>query len=449
MRFLSQYVTRHRRQLVIGFCALAVGVAATWWIGAEQAQASERPLALFQTVPPTPPPAPTAPPPTPTPRPRDKKEDKNDTPPASPTPAPSAVSETAPASGAATSPLTGVINATTLNVRQGPGAAFPVVGRLPNGTVVTVVARNVDNTWLNICCLPDGQTQGWVSAQFVTPNYTVAELEALPLGDGATLIADITPTASDVVAPVVTLPAGALRGVVAAVSLNVRAAPSTNAAVLGKLSNGASVALIGRNAASDWWLACCVPGGAENGWVSAQFITTDADAAMLAALPVTTGRDTPIAAIPAASATATPVAASDALSPTVLALTAALEPEFPMQGEQLLLAFTLTNSGDANAVNVEFSFEVPSGLGFVSASAEDGGEVTAQETDAGATLIVVTWPELAAGGVTTTRLSLAVDATLADGAVIDGAAAALADNAEATSVAISVGMPPASPPDFQ
>jgi uncharacterized protein YgiM (DUF1202 family) len=55
--------------------------------------------------------------------------------------------------------LTGVISATTLNVRQGPGGAFPVVGRLPNGTVVTVVARNADNTWLNICCLPDGATR--------------------------------------------------------------------------------------------------------------------------------------------------------------------------------------------------------------------------------------------------------------------------------------------------
>lgn len=448
MKFLNQYVTRHRRQLLVGLCALVVGVAATWWLGVEQAQASERPLALFQTVPPTPPPAPTAPPPTPTPRPRDKKEDKNDTLPA-PTPTPSAVREIAPASGATTSPLTGVINATTLNVRQGPGAAFPVVGRLPNGAVVTVVARNADSTWLNICCLPDSQTQGWVSAQFVTPNYSAAELEALPLGDGATLIAGITLTAPDVAAPMATLPAGALRGAVDAVSLNVRAAPSTTAAILGKLSNGADVALLGRNEASDWWLVCCVPGGAENGWVSAQFITTDADAVMLAALPVTTGRDTPIAAMPTALATATPVAASDLLSPTVLALTAAQEPEFPLQGDQLAFTLTLTNAGDAAAVNAELSFEVPAGLGFVGASAEDGGEVTAQDTDTGATLIVVTWPELAAGGATTVKLALAVDATLADGAVIDGAAAALADNAEATSVAISVGMPPASPPDFQ
>ena len=445
MHFLNQYVARHRRQWLLGICALVVGVAATWWIGAEQAQASEKPVALFQTIPPTPPPAPTAPPPTPTPRPRENKQN----PPTSPMSTPTATGETAPASGATTSTLTGVINATTLNMRQGPGATFPVLGRLPNGTLVTVIARNADNTWLNICCLPDGQTQGWVSAQFVTPNYSAAELEVLPVGDGATLIADATPSATPVVAaPVVTLPAGALRGEVAAVSLNVRAAPSTAAAILGKLANGAAVAILARNDASDWWLVCCAPGGAENGWVSAQFITTGADAATLAALPVTTGRNTPAVATPEA-ATATPVAASEALSPTVLALSVALQPELPVQGDQVVLAFTVTNSGDASAVNAEVSFEVPAALDFVGASAEDGGEVTALETDAGAALIVVTWPELAAGGATTVKLTLTVDATLADGAVIDGAAAALADNAAATSVAVSLGMPPASPPDFQ
>jgi hypothetical protein len=61
----------------------------------------------------------------------------------------------------------------------------------------------------------------------------------------------------------------------------------------------------------------------------------------------------------------------------------------------------------------------------------------------GAPLIVVTWPELAAGGATTVKITLTVDTALANGAVIDGAAAALADNATSTSVAVSVGMPPA------
>jgi uncharacterized repeat protein (TIGR01451 family) len=423
MNFLNHQFVHKRRLLTNGLLVLVTGAAAVLWMSAGQVQASEAPVAQFQTLPPTPTPAPTAPPPTPTPRPRDDNR------PAQPAPTPTVAGATDPAPGATTSTLTGVINATTLNVRQGPGSTFPVVGRLPNGTVVTVVARNADNTWLNICCLPDSETRGWVSAQFVTPNYNTAELAALSVDDGATL------------------PADAPRGTVAAVSLNVREAASTSAALLGKLGNGTAVTLLGRNDAGDWWLICCAPGGAGNGWVAAQFIATDAAEAVLAALPVTTGRDTPAAATPAPAAT--PVAASEAISPTVLTLAAALQPTFPVQGEQVVFAFTLTNTGEAAAVDAELSFEMPVGLSFVGASAEDGGEVAALDTDSGASLIVVTWPELAAGGATIVKITATVDTALANGAVIDGAAAALADNAASTSVAVSIGMPPAAPPDFQ
>lgn len=435
MNFLNHQFVHKRRLFTNGLLVLVTGAAAVLWMSAGQVQASEAPVAQFQTLPPTPTPAPTAAPPTPTSRPRDN----NDNHPAQPAPTPTTVGETAPAPGATASTLTGVINATTLNVRQGPGSAFPVVGRLPNGTVVTVAARNADNTWLNICCLPDGETRGWVSAQFVTPNYSTVELAALPVDDGATR------------------PADAPRGTVAAVSLNVREAASTSAAVLGKLGNGTAVTLLGRNDAGDWWLICCVPGGAGNGWVAAQFIATDAAEAVLAALPVTTGRDTAAAATPAPAATpepatpepAAPVAASEAVSPTVLTLAAALQPTFPVQGEQVVFAFTLTNAGEAAAVDAELSFEMPVGLSFVGASAEDGGEVAALDTDSGASLIVVTWPGLAAGGATIVKITATIDPALANGAVIDSAAAALADNAASTSVAVSIGMPPAAPPDFQ
>ena len=442
MNFLKDQLAHKRQLFTNGLLALIVGAAALLWIGVEHIWAGEASVAQFQngTLPPPPTPKPTTPPPTPTPRPRD-----NNKPPVQPpTSTPTTPGESAPAPVAATSTLTGVISATTLNVRQGPGGAFPVLGRLPNGTVVTVVARNADNTWLNICCLPDGATQGWVSAQFVTPNYTVAELAALPVGDGATLVAGATPVA---VPPTLPLPADAPTGTVGVVSLNVREAPSTSAAILGKLSNATTVTLLGRNAAGDWWLVCCTPGGAENGWVSAQFITTDADAATLAALPVTTGRETPGVATPAP--TATPITAAAALSPTLLTLATMLSPTYPVQGDQLILAFTLTNTGDAAAANTELSFEAPSGLSFVGASADDGGEAAVLDTASGAPLIIVTWPELAAGGATTVKITLTVDAALANGAVIDGAAAALADNATSTSVAVSVGMPPATPPDFQ
>lgn len=408
-----------RCKLIIAVCMLVVGIGALGWVGVKSVQASERPVALFQTIPPTPTPKPPAPLPTPTPRPHNNNKS-----PTSPAQSPSApVDESAPTPNASVGVLTGVINATTLNVRQGPGGAFPVLGRLSNGAVVTVVARSVDNSWLNVCCLPDGRTKGWVSAQFVTPNYSAAELAALPVG--------------------------ALSGTVAAVSLNVRAAPTTTAAILGKLLNGAAVSILARNDASDWWLVCCVPGSTDNGWVSAQYIAPNANAAMLAALPVTADRNISGAMTPPEPTTATSAAASAALQPTLLMLTAALQPAFPTQGDLVEIAFTLTNTGDANAINAEISFEVPTGMDFVGASAEDGGEVSMLETDTGATLVVAAWPTLAASEATTLELKLTVAETLSNGSVIDGMTTALADNAEATSVAISVGMPPALPPDFQ
>ncbi|MCB0111713.1 MAG: CHAT domain-containing protein, partial [Caldilineaceae bacterium] len=47
-----------------------------------------------------------------------------------------------------------------LNVRSGPGTAYPRIGALRAGNRVTVVGSNVDETWWEICCV-DGQ-QGWI-----------------------------------------------------------------------------------------------------------------------------------------------------------------------------------------------------------------------------------------------------------------------------------------------
>jgi uncharacterized repeat protein (TIGR01451 family) len=445
MNVLNHRFAQKRRLLAYLTLALLAGAFTMLWIGQRDAQASEAPTAVYQpgTLPPRTP-TPVSQPPTPTPRPRD---DDNQTQPPTPTPTTAAAggqpATPLPAPGA----LTGVINATTLNVRQGPGATFAVIGRLTNGATVTVLARNADNSWLKICCLPDGQTAGWVSAQFVTPNYTPEQLAALPIGEGAT-----PPVAAPTAVATSPAASGALTGTVAVVALNVREAPSTTDPILGKLSSGTIVTLLGRNAAGDWWLVCCAPNGAGNGWASAQFIDTDAPAAALAALPVTTGRETPIVATPAPSPTPVTAATTPTTTVTVsttLAMTALQQPASAVQGEQVVLAFTITNTGEAAAVNAELSFEVPAGLAFTGVSASDGGEAVEEEVATGGALIIVTWPELAPGLVTTAKVTVTVADDLANGAVVDGAAVSLADNADASFAPISVGMPPAAPPDFQ
>ncbi|MCB9119331.1 MAG: SH3 domain-containing protein [Caldilineaceae bacterium] len=326
-----------------------------------------------------------------------------------------------------------------LNVRNGPGTSYPVIGRVGRDAVVTILGRNADASWLNFCCLPNSQTQGWISALFVTPGYTAEQAAALPVIDVAAPVATATPTTRPV-------DSGARTGVVSAVALNMREAPSTDAAVLGKLRSGATVTVLARNDAGDWWLVCCVPGGEENAWVAAEFVTpnfTDA-----ASLPVTTGRTAPAEAEAPAAATPEPTPTQASLEATTLEVAVVQDPAAALQGEQIMLAFTVTNTGSAEAAMVELSFELPAGLAFVSASA-DGGEVVQEDADSGAAIVVVTWESLPAGESAGAKVTVSIAEDVADGAVLDGAAAVVAENAELASVAVSVGLPPVDPPDFQ
>ncbi|MEZ4671258.1 MAG: SH3 domain-containing protein [Anaerolineae bacterium] len=62
--------------------------------------------------------------------------------------------------------IEGVVNVSdSVNVREGPGRSFKVVGSLAPRSTVRVLGRNDDGTWLQIR-MEDG-SEGWVSAQFI------------------------------------------------------------------------------------------------------------------------------------------------------------------------------------------------------------------------------------------------------------------------------------------
>ncbi len=102
------------------------------------------------TLPPTvaPTAAPTAVPPTPTP------------PPPPPTPVPVSASAKQ-----------------AVNVRQGPGDQFRVVGKLPANTPALVIGKSEDGKWYQIA-FPDATTPSWVAAAFVTVS---GPIEAMPV----------------------------------------------------------------------------------------------------------------------------------------------------------------------------------------------------------------------------------------------------------------------------
>jgi hypothetical protein len=74
---------------------------------------------------------------------------------------------------------TATVDTATLNVREGPGTDFDVLGSLVAGAQVTVLARNDDNSWWYICCVPNTTTQGWASAQLLTPSFERAQAQSL------------------------------------------------------------------------------------------------------------------------------------------------------------------------------------------------------------------------------------------------------------------------------
>jgi hypothetical protein len=119
---------------------------------------------------PTPTPMPGAPDtPTPTPVPPGVDTPTPTTPPTD-TPVPA----TLPYGGAPT-----IVALVGLNVRSGPGTAYPVIGVLPAGQAARITGQNADGTWWQIVFPPDSGGRGWVSS--AAQYGTAYNLEGVPI----------------------------------------------------------------------------------------------------------------------------------------------------------------------------------------------------------------------------------------------------------------------------
>ena len=83
------------------------------------------------------------------------------------TPTPTSPSET-PAPG--DTPI--AVTTTDLNVREGPGQSYPVLGLLPVNTQVEVSGQNADGSWWEIVYPPDTPERAWIYAAFTRPSNT-------------------------------------------------------------------------------------------------------------------------------------------------------------------------------------------------------------------------------------------------------------------------------------
>ncbi len=155
-----------------------------------------------------------------------------------------------------------------------------VLATLPLGSTLTVTGRSGDGAWL-AAYTDDGQA-GWVAVSQVRlfgDEETLVEVsESQSPALVATLVAEarlpvgpipVTPVTPGPPTPAPATPVPGSGGVVATVQVaaNVRAGPGTDFPVVGGLSQGTQVTVVGRNESGDW-LQVQLPGEPpRQGWI--------------------------------------------------------------------------------------------------------------------------------------------------------------------------------------
>lgn len=140
----------------------------------------------------------------------------------------------------------GTVNTGALNIRTGPGINFDVVTYVYRGTVLMLLARNDDSSWVKITT--SGGTQGWVNARYVQTAYPIS---SLPIQFGA----------SD-----------SYTGTVVSYGLNMRTGPNASYPRITALSRGTGFRLLARDATGTWVKIQLFDG--RQGWVHSGYITT-------------------------------------------------------------------------------------------------------------------------------------------------------------------------------
>ncbi len=172
---------------------------------------------------------------------------------------------------AAGSNTVAVVRSSGADLYDAPDGA--AIQSLARGSALEAIGRTADGAWLKVTTA-DGVT-GWTPAV----RLVVFAVENLPaLSDAQAKPAQSSAAAGRVAITSTT----AITGTVTTVgeSLNLRAGPGTDYAVIGARSPGETLALAGRNKSTEW-LAVTLPDGKDIGWVSSSFVRAAGDPARL------------------------------------------------------------------------------------------------------------------------------------------------------------------------
>jgi hypothetical protein len=214
----------------------------------------------------------------------------------------------------ASSPFTGMVGSSGALLYLAPGNY--ILKDVSGGSVVTVTGRSADNLWYAIY-LESGEA-GWIVATrirlsgderllpVVDQSHSPEEMATSGDDSAAEILMPVSAPTTPTRLPAPQPQTGAAldssegdRAVVAVETLNVRAGPGTNYAVVSSLRQNQPVVLQARNPGGDWLQIQAENAPDGLGWIYAPLVTTAADVNLL---PVAANIPTPpVIAAPAAS----------------------------------------------------------------------------------------------------------------------------------------------------
>lgn len=165
------------------------------------------------------------------------------------------------ATGASTEPSTVAASANPallilelMNVREGPGTQYAIVGEATDGQEFPINGKSADGDWWRIDF--DGQA-GWIYAPYVVATDT----DAVPEVSGAQ---------TDAPERLPSTPALAQASLTTDELMNVRGGPGTNYPVLGEVSAGQQFSITGKSPEGDWWQ---IDFNGQFGWIYGLYVT--------------------------------------------------------------------------------------------------------------------------------------------------------------------------------
>lgn len=191
-----------------------------------------------------------------------------------------------------------------VNVRNGPGLDFDLLGRLEGGESAAVVGRNDTGDWWLVEFEAGENSAAWVADVVVD---FVGEAQAVPFtpAGGAPAVGPTPePTATPTPEPVI---AGAVRAID---PVNLRAEPMADSERVGGLYLGDTANVLAVNKDGTWWQIEFPDAPDGVAWVSADFVEFEGDRAGVPVFGVKTPTPTP-------EATATPTSPPSSPTPTI------------------------------------------------------------------------------------------------------------------------------------